>query len=300
VKTLEPPYPFIVDSLQNGRVIPFLGAGASLGCPVSESATTGPSAIESLPSGGELARRLAARTRFPGGKDPALATVAQYFEDVAGGRSALNLDLRQIFDRDYEPSGLHRYLAGIPHPLLIVTTNYDDLIERAFREANRRFDLVVHTTDPRVGQRVYWIEHGATEPQRVSPKTLDLDLENVTVIYKMHGAVDRALATRDQFVITEDDYVDFLTRMTRKTAVPALFAQPFEQKHFLFLGYGLRDWNLRVVLNRVSKGASRAPGLRSWAIDADPSILEMRFWQGRGVEIYKMTIDGFLDGLSSV
>src|SRR5205823_762251 len=43
-----------------------------------------------------------------------------------------------------------------------------------------------------------------------------------------------------------------------QTAVPAQFMRHFSMRHFLFLGYGLRDWNLRVVL-KTSGG--RRPGI---------------------------------------
>ena len=304
--TLDPPYRFIRKGLGSGEVIPFLGAGASLGATVTGP---GPDAgaeddFVALPSGGQLAERLALEGNFPKTEEPNLASVAQYFEDVAAGRQALYEELRTVFTRQYEPSRIHRHLAGLPGPLLIVTTNYDDLIETAFREADRPFDLVIHTTDPALGEQLLWWEQGADDPTTVVPNKLDIDLETNTVIYKMHGAVDRLVATRDQYVITEDDYVDFLTRLIKQEAFPSIFAEPFQTRHFLFLGYGLRDWNFRVILNRVEKDLRQGPesaadNLRSWAIDASPSMLETRLWQGRGVEIYKMAIDDFLDGLAA-
>ena len=41
----------------------------------------------------------------------------------------------------------------------------------------------------------------------------------------------------------------------------------------------------------------RAADVRSWAIDLGASALGRRIWQNRGVELYSMTIDDFLDGL---
>jgi hypothetical protein len=304
VSALEPPYRFIRKSLAGGGVIPFLGAGASLGALVENADPAVADELEQLPSGGELAQRLALEGNFPKEEQPDLASVAQYFEDVAAGRPALYEELRAIFARAYVPGRIHRFLAEQPGPLLIVTTNYDDLIECAFRDADKPFDLVIHTTDPTLGEQLLWWGDGADEPVAVVPNKLDIDLEHVTVVYKMHGAVDRIVAARDQYVITEDDYVDFLTRLIKQEAFPAIFAEPFQTRHFLFLGYGLRDWNFRVILNRVEKDLRQGPesdtdNLRSWAIDAAPSLLETRLWQGRGVEIYKMTIDAFLDGLAT-
>ncbi len=295
---LEPPYRLIRKGLDTGSVIPFLGAGASLGAMVAGA--EGPVA---LPSGRELAEQLALEANFPRDEEPTLASVAQYYEDVAAGRIALYEQLHTVFTKEYAPGRIHHYLAGIPGPLLIVTTNYDDLMERALREAGKPFDLVIHTTDPALGEQLLWWADDAEEPELVMANRLYLDLEEVTVLYKMHGAVDRILAARDQYVITEDDYVDFLTRLIKQEAFPAILAEPFQKRHFLFLGYGLGDWNLRVILNRVDKDLRHGPegpaNLRSWAIDAFPSDLETRLWQGRGVEIYKLAIDEFLDGLTA-
>src|SRR5262249_35417886 len=134
-----------------------------------------------------------------------------------------------------------------------------------------------------------------------SKNLVDIDLAKRSVVYKMHGTVDRDDAERDQYVITEDDYIEFLARMTRGRAIPAGLAEPFLRSQFLFLGYGLRDWNLRVVLNRIEKDLRRAKNVsrekRSWAIDANPSPLEMRFWEERGVNIYRLTLDEFVVAL---
>ena len=116
----------------------------------------------------------------------------------------------------------------------------------------------------------------------------------------MHGSIDRRGSTRDQFLITEDDYVEFLSRMIRKSAIPAIFAEPFQQRHFLFLGYSLSDWNLRVVLNRIDRDPRRRRGIGSWAIRSQVTPLERRFWEGRGVSVYNMDIDSFVDKLETL
>jgi hypothetical protein len=293
--SLKPPFPAIKDGLLAGRVIPFLGAGASLG---ERNARWSKEEARFLPTTSDLAEHLAHKATFPRGQPRQLPIVAQYYRSVAVGADPLKNELHEIFARDYPLTSLHRFLASLPPPLLIVTTNYDDLIERAFSEARRAYDVVVHIADPELGDHLFWWQHDDLEPRKVSPKQLDIDLTSVTVIYKMHGTTDRIDPRRDQYVITEDDYVDFLTRMTRRKAIPAVFAEPFQTRPFLFLGYGLHDWNFRVVLNEMAKKLRR-PSLRSWAIDAKPSALEARLWQDRGVEIYKMSIEEFVSELAA-
>ena len=294
---LAPPYRSIRDGLLDGRVIPFLGSGASLGGREPD-ATWVKGLANYLPTAAELAGYLVQMTEFPDDEPPDLTKVAQYY-DVVVGRDKLQMELRSIFNRDYPLTSLHTFLADVSAPLLIVTTNYDDLIERAFDAKGHEYDLVIHTTHSTVGDQLLWWEHGTPEPRRVNSNKLDIDLQAVTVIYKMHGAVDRRQATRDQYVITEDDYIDFLARMTKNKAIPAIFAEPFQTRAFLFMGYGLYDWNLRVVLNRIEKDLRRRKGIKSWAIQYKPKPLERRFWQERGVEVYDMTIGEFVKELMS-
>ena len=280
---LSPPYRLISESLSKGLVIPFLGAGASLNKSATTNSGIPDSSANVLLSSSELANRLAEKAEFPDDESIDLAKVAQYYS-LIGGRIPLYRELHAIFDRDYPLTPLHSYLARQNVPMLIVTTNYDDLIERAFDEQSRLYDVVIHTSDPDMGDRVLWFEQGSKTPVKITPNKLDINLKAVTVIYKMHGAVDRHTPSMDQYVITEDDYVDFLARMTRNRAIPAIFAESFQMNHFLFLGYSLRDWNLRVVLNRIQTDSRRKPDITSWGIQHNPSVMERRFWRKRGVE----------------
>lgn len=289
---LMPPYRIINDNLNRGLVIPFLGAGASLRIKPADSIS------DYLPSGAELATQLAEKADFPKNETIDLAKVAQYYS-LIGGRSPLYRDLHSIFDRDYPITPLHTYLASIDKPMLIVTTNFDDLMERALIEQNRKFDVVIHTCDPdNMGDKLLWIEHGQEKPVEVQPNKLYINLEEVTVVYKMHGGINRQMPDRDQYVITEDDYIDFLTRMTKNKAIPAIFAEAFQFRHFLFLGYSLRDWNLRVVLNRI-QASRRSSDITSWSIQFKPSIMECNFWQNRGVKVFDMDLDDFVSSISA-
>jgi len=187
-----------------------------------------------------------------------------------------------------------------------VTTNYDDLLDRAFAETRRPFDLVIHPTDRKENEAsVLWWKHGAEEPEILAPNKLHIDLAKTTVIYKMHGSVDRLLHKWHSYVVTEDDYVDFISRMMSESAVPALFMRHFRTRHFLFLGYSLRDWNFRVVLKNLetvlplpAEGAVHEEGeLRSWAIQYQPSPLEQELWEARHVNIYDMDVNEFTRSL---
>src|SRR5262245_17911149 len=123
---IEPPYGIILDELRAGNVVPFLGAAASRVCASG--------AVPTLPSGAELASMLALDANFPSA-DPHdrgdLAKVSSYYVD-GSSRGALRRRLRRVFaDAGYQCNDLHRFLAEVANNLVIVTTNYDTLLEQA-------------------------------------------------------------------------------------------------------------------------------------------------------------------------
>src|SRR5260221_6310568 len=163
---LAPPYPLILTGLREGQIIPFLGSGASLVVGAQDEAWG-----THFPTAGELAGRLAKMTEFPADEPHDLAKIAQYY-DIVAGRFELYKTLHGIFSRDYPLASLHTFLADQATPLLIVTTNYDDLIERAFKAKGRAYEVVIHTTDPNLGDRLLCWPSDEAEPQEVNPNKL--------------------------------------------------------------------------------------------------------------------------------
>jgi len=323
-------YHTIISAITNGRVVPFLGAGANL-CDRPDGAAFeehGPY----LPSGSELAAYLARTFGCPPSED--LARVAQYIALLGGGTGALYQALRLLFDVNYPPTLIHKLLAVLPRVLretgqppryqLIVTTNYDDVLERTFHAAREEFDIVSYVAEgDQRGKFLHWSYVFAPTPKRENQDDLDyqeqvkkereefwqrwppsveprprlIDIPNEysgvsidqrPVILKLHGAVDRIsppemLERLDSFVITDDDYIDYLTRSDIANLVPKNVAAKLGNSNFLFLGYSLRDWNLRVILRRIW-GAQKLKW-SSWAIQLEPEDLDQIFWLRRDIQI---------------
>jgi hypothetical protein len=303
----QPPYADIRAMIRYGMVIPFLGAGASLSIRRSGEGNGDANAVY-LPSGRDLAHLLAARASppFPS-TEPVdcddLAKVASWYV-TKNGRQTLRVLLRDQLAGTYERSPLHDLLATSPTPLLIFTANYDTLLEEAFTRAGTPYDLVVYPADrAEAANAVLWWEHGAAEPREALASTLDIDFDSRSVIYKMHGTLAPELRW-DNFVITEEDYVRFLAQLASEAAVPARFYDHFEGRNFLFLGYSLRDWNLRVVLHslklaRQQAGVGEGGAALGWAIQKDPSVLERELWEARGVRIYDVPLSEFVERLGA-
>lgn len=282
-------YQMITKLMVQGAVVPFLGAGVNL---CGRPATTAWQRGTDLPSGTELAGYLADSFDYPFADKSDLLRVSQYV-DVQLGGGPLYEALHEIFDADYVPSPLHRLLAGVPAAVraagstrfpLIVTTNYDDALERAFREADEPFDLVTYIADgPDRGKFRHTMPDGTSQLIAVPNKYDLLRFDKHAVIAKIHGAVSRSPDDLDSFVITENHYIAYLSRTDVANLIPVTIAARMRRSHFLFLGYSLHDWNLRVILHRLwgDDGLS----YNSWAIQASPDRIEEKAWYRRGVEL---------------
>jgi hypothetical protein len=292
-----PPYGIILKALRSGNAIPFLGAGASMVNPGNGGGVW-------LPSASDLARSLARDAEFPSTNETDvtdLSKVSSYYVDVSS-RHLLRQELHNVFAgkiNDYRCNDLHRFLAAIADRTMIVTTNYDTLLEQAFVEAGKSFELVVYPADnEEYANAIFWWHHGSAEPELMKPQDIDInDLGRSNVIYKIHGSVRSDIGKWDSFVITEEDYIDFLSRM--ESAVPSAFSAYFASRSFLFLGYGLRDWNLRVLLKKIRKKVDLGDRASlsqptSWAMLMNPAAFEQRLWGKRGVDIYDMKLENFV------
>jgi SIR2-like domain len=338
------PFPDIISAFREKKVVPFLGAGVPFsGRPEGADWRQGASF---LPSGAELARHLAFLCNLPAWSirdTDNLARVASYYT-ISNPNSDLTEELRTIFAGG-SPTGVHQMLAELKlHPgMLIVTTNYDTLMEQALDAKGVPYYVVIHCTD--IGHLGSVLvqkpkkQDGTSESEFIEPKDFFVDLKTTTVIHKMHGSISGNAKQGSKsffgnFVITEEDYVAFLSRISSAPpVVPSLFRTHFGRCSFLFLGYSLEDWNVRVILdslndvinpnaNRDSSAARQLtrtgdPPLpptspvakelklqtptgqesrasrRHWAIQHQPSSYDIEVWRGRNVVIRNMDLNVF-------
>lgn len=266
------------------------------------------------PDADDLAAILSGRLR-PGSGSLDVAEAAQYVY-VTSGRPDLYRTLKQVLSVEREPGPVHRFLARFPGTLerlglpkryqLIVTTNYDTQLERAFDEENEPYDLAVYmSSGPDEGRFVHFPLQSDPQPIKV-PNDYDklpIDVESYelerTVIVKILGAVDGSSGGyrwRENYVITEDHYIAYLSVGPVATLVPNQILTKLQDSHCLFLGYPIRDWNLRVFLKRVWDGGPLYA--KSWAVQEDPDLVDKDFWNQTHVELFGSSVEDYATALT--
>jgi hypothetical protein len=260
----------IVELAQRKRLVPFLGAGAS-------------SCV--LPTGADLARHLKDVAEYPDPDERDLARVAQYLQLISDRhhvtKEIVTLLKRRSEDHsNYSPP--HRDIARLPVPLYL-TTNYDDLMENELKYVGR---------DP-ISLYPIWhkgLERITEHDLRNQPvDAIDPTVER-PVVYHLHGHWDEPMS----ILVTEDDYIQFLSALYNPNLLPNMCRRALASDALVFLGYSLRDWNIRLLLaQRMSR-----PRYFSYAIMQRPAnaglakFLEMDL-SSRSVEILWGTAEEF-------
>ena len=272
----------VVETLLGGRLVPVLGADVA-----------------------ELAAHLSTRFEYPH-EASELPRVAQYVA-VMMGAGPLHDELHTLLNAEARPTVVHRFFASLPPLLrergaphqLIVTTSYDLALERAFVDAGEEFDVVSYVATGRNRGRFCHIGPGGegTLIERPNEYATELSLERRTVILKLHGQVD---STTDRlwesFVVTEDDYIGYLAQSEVASVVPVALAAKLRRSHFLFLGYTMADWTLRLLLYRL--WGDQPLSYRSWAVQEEPKAFELEFWRRHDVNVIDVLLEEYVRALA--
>jgi hypothetical protein len=298
----------VIDWVKNGYLIPFFGAGVNLSNrPPHTSFIPG----QYLPSAAELSESIAARFNYPWPDRKNLLRVS--WHAALNSQRTLYQHLHEIFSAQYQTTEVHNFFARLPKKLamkgyinrrqLIVTTNYDEVLERAFEAEGEPYDLlsyVAYSKDKREVGKFRYIPHVGT-PQIINePSSFHLPIEDSvlerTIILKIHGAVDKKDWHHSSFVVTEDDYIDYLARMNNPAYdIPALLMEKMQDSSFLFLGYSLSDWNLRVLLNSIWSNQTFSD--TSWAVMYETQDWDEAYWQKHRVQLLKLSLKDYVAAL---
>lgn len=265
------------------RCVPFLGAGVNACSKQRE--------YRGLPLGGELADLLSDRVQAVG----ELARLALEYE-VRTDRGYLVDFLREkLADEGLAPSPALDVLAKLPFQL-IITTNYDRLLERALCRRHREYTSLIQPA------------RGFDDTPEIREQLAGLVGYDGTIVYKIHGTFpgDSQAQARylvnvpPQVIITEDDYIEFLTTHGSEAVrlgVPQAVKALVTPSTLLFLGYSLRDWDFRTIYRGLVGRLEKHDKRRSFAVLTGADDFWKDYWRAEGVTIIESDIYTFCEEL---
>jgi hypothetical protein len=254
-------WPFLLENVELGRVTAFLGPGVTNGL---------------LPNRESVAQKLAEKYGYPLPDNGSLVNVAQYM--AIKDRELLRTDYVRTLQRslfsylDIKPTKeqkrqlrsaslsetaeaigwservlelheneIHHQLAELDLPLY-VTTNVDSFMFEALKQREG-------LSPRRIGLR--WEQPEAGTPQYViNPEPNSKE----PVVLHLNGH-DGDPEQMGHLVLSEDDFLEHFVRLSRdqEIVLPMNVLGMLSEHSFLFLGYHLDDWELRVILQGLTK-----------------------------------------------
>jgi hypothetical protein len=259
----------LVEVIGTGECVLFLGAGVH--APPPDGSGYAYAESERPPGVDELAEKLAdvceftrsfPREKYPKEYPLSLARVALFADTpTGGGRHRLVERLGSFVQEGKQPSPALCALAQMPFKV-IVTTNFDTLFETALVRCNKAPVRLVYNPDP--GRPT---EDVTKEPTADRP-----------IVFKIHGDFERP----ESIVITDEDYITFVQRMgesDRYHPVPLTVREKMRKWPTLFVGYSLRDYNLRLLFRTLRWRIDEARFPLSFSVDRGPDPLIYQVWE---------------------
>lgn len=209
---------------------PFIGAAASL--PVLRQAS-------------DIAREWAEEHEYPLEDSDDLGRVAQFVgvsEDAMTPKELMEKEIAGKGPPDFsDPAEPHGLLADLALPLYI-TTNYDDFMVQALRDRGREpvQEICKWNENPRV----------KADPAPLGDDDKYAPTPQKPVVFHLHGRV----GIPESMVLTEDDYLEFLVTLAERSEpdqysalLPHQVVAALSSTSLIFIGYGLKDWDFRVI-----------------------------------------------------
>jgi len=232
----------------------------------------------------QLVRELEEDGRIPCGKT--LAALSQQYQDTEGfGPTALRATAEKFYQSHaYGPSAVHATIASLPFTL-ILTTCQDALLSQALRAAGKT----------PVSQR-YHLRGDKTDnpefPLSGSPMS--------PVVFHLFGNAEEP----SSLVLSENDILDFLIAVVaERPPLPNSLLRAIKRvgQNFVFVGFGIRQWDLRILLKVLLRaleldrsGPAIAAEPLSGLLQPDREEMILFYQRGTRVELEEKEATAFL------
>jgi hypothetical protein len=151
----------------------------------------------------------------------------------------------------------HKVLAGLKLPIYI-TTNYDNLMVDALKEAGQDPQMVICPWSDRFAADSIYEKEPEYRPTVERP-----------LVYHLFGH----FSLPESLVLTEDDYFEFLIGVTsNKDLIPSVVRRALTDTALMFLGFQLDDWSFRIFFRSIMglQGGGRRSRYAHIAVQVDP------------------------------
>ena len=268
----------LLEGVGNGKIAPYLGAGALKGVTQTETGALIPAESDSLILAINNGRPMAPRLMYE------FPRAAMHVE-LKRGRNAVTRFLDTTYGATtWTRSPVHDWLAGIKPPYVIdinrdtqLQDSYADLPHTLIRGIAR-----IAATDYRF--RIHHHDGERYSDKEIHQSEVDPSLP---ILFKPMGSP----VPNATYIASDADYVDYISELMGGFAIPDFVKAYRRGKQYLFLGLRMTRDTERMVLSDMIYTAGEPAG---WALIAEPNDKERRFCKKQHIEIIEADIDALL------
>jgi SIR2-like protein len=226
--------------------------------------------------------------------------VAQYISDRYG-RDDLHAEIRKLLtNTPFQTRQTHEMFADwtslesqsrrrLPPPI-VITTNYDDLLEWRLREAAVPHHLFSYQAEGPDRGRFYHLPPEGDLRVVERPEKIR-ELSEAMIVVKLNGGLDSTGRIRESYATTRLDYWDLAARLAE--VLPMAIQCRVRAQPLLFLGHGLVSPDIESLVRFAHRDH---PGPRSWAVVLKKSE-DIEYWKQCGVEILDHDVNVYVAAL---
>lgn len=275
-------YKQFLEGIRNGKIVPYLGAGALSDVVNPTDGTPIPADSDSLILAMNQGQPMAPRLMYE------FPRAAMSMENKKG-RSFVDRFLNETYgQKSWTRGALHEWLAALK-PAYVIDINRDTQLLDSHADvphtlimgvarimgSDYRFKLFHYD-----GDRYQTIDQEAVNPE-------------LPILFKPLGAP----RPEAHYIASDADFVDYITELMGGFAIPAFLKTYRQQKQYLFLGMRFTRDTERMVMSDIIYAADEPAG---WAFIPEPSDKERRFCALKKIEIIEDSWEALLESAPAV
>ncbi|MEJ2608882.1 MAG: SIR2 family protein [Candidatus Thiodiazotropha sp.] len=268
----------LVEGIQSGTIVPYLGAGALRGSTNQETGEAIPADSDSLILAMNNGKPMSPRLMYE------FPRAAMDIE-LKRGRSAVNRFLSTIYgEMGWSRAPLHDWLAKIM-PRYVIDINRDTQLQASY--AKTPHTLICGIS--RIAGTNYRFRIHHYDGSNYSEKEIDQNEVDPTlpILFKPMGSP----LPDPTFIASDADYVDYISELMGGFAIPDFVKSYRKEKQYLFLGLRMTRDTERMVLSDMIYASGSPSG---WALIPEPNDKERRFCKRMNIEIIEADIEQFI------
>ena len=285
-------YRALADRVKRGEIVLFLGSDIPAQLDVN------------APAPETIAPDLAAKAQYQG-YAKSLPMIAEYYQMHPDyGRLHLIREFTGLIDQAHADISLYTLLAKIDQPLVLISTNYDQLLEICLQKQQKKYAVVSSIIDGNYRHTIGTVIVRCSDKPDPECLSLEQDLSslellknNYSIIYKIRGfceqqPLDNPLQN-SILTLAEENYFTFARHMDK--LIPNYLINEINNRGLFFLGHKPRQWEDRLLVNAILD--KRRQATRPYFVSEEDDEFVRAYWEHRGVLQYNTSLKDFVRGM---